>query len=106
MPKGTVCVAIVTFNSGRYIRRCLEAVLGQKGAHLDVVVVDNASTDDTLKILSDFHGRVRLMALPVNTGFAEAQNRAMRSSDAPWVLSLNPDVLLRPGFIHNLLEAG
>jgi len=106
VPYGSVCVAIVTYNSGRYIRRCLEAVLRQKGVALDVVVVDNASTDDTLQILNDFSDRLRVVQLPENVGFADAQNRAMRASDAPWVLSLNPDVLLRPSFIRRLLDAG
>jgi GT2 family glycosyltransferase len=106
LSNGTVCVAIVTYNSGRYIRRCLEAVLRQKGVPLDIVVVDNASTDDTLKILNDFGSRIRLLALSGNVGFAEAQNRAIEASDAPWVLSLNPDVLLRPGFIRHLRDAG
>jgi len=106
VPNEIVCVAIVTFNSGRYIRRCLEAVFRQKGVRLDVVVVDNASTDDTLNILNDFASRIRLVRLAENCGFAEAQNRAIGESDARWVLSLNPDVLLRPGFIRRLLEAG
>ena len=106
MPIGTVCVAIVTYNSGRYIRRCLDAVLRQKGVPLEVIVVDNASADDTVEILNDFGRRIRVLRLSDNVGFAEAQNRAIRSSRAPWVLSLNPDVLLRPGFIRRLWEAG
>ena len=106
MLNGTVCVAIVTYNSGRYIRRCLESVLRQKGAPLDVVVVDNASTDGTAEILKEFGNRIRILRELRNVGFAEAQNRAIRSSGSEWVLSLNPDVLLRPGFIRRLVEAG
>jgi len=103
---GTVCVAIVTYNSGQYIRRCLEAVFRQKGVQLDVVVVDNASTDDTLQILREFRRPIRILCLPANVGFAEAQNRAIRASKDEWVLCLNPDVLLRQGFIRRLLDAG
>ncbi len=106
VPNGKVCVAIVTYNSGRYIRRCLESVLRQKGVPLEVIVLDNASTDDTREILEDFDGRVRTIRSETNLGFAEGQNRAIRSSDSDWVLTLNPDVLLLPGFIRKLLEAG
>jgi len=106
MPNGKVCVAIVTYNSGRYIRRCLDAVLRQKGVPLEIVVVDNASTDDTRKILEDFDGCVRSILSDVNLGFAAAQNRAIRASDSAWVLTLNPDVLMVPGFIRKLLDAG
>jgi len=49
---------------------------------------------------------VRVIRCDRNLGFAEAQNRAIRSSSAPWVLTLNPDVLLCPGFIRALVEAG
>jgi GT2 family glycosyltransferase len=99
-------VAIVTYNSGKYIQRCLDAVLSQEGVPLEVVVVDNASADDTRAILRGFRGRIRTILCDTNVGFAEAQNRAMRFSAAEWVLTLNPDVLLRPGFIRGLVEAG
>jgi GT2 family glycosyltransferase len=96
----------VTFNSERYIRRCLEAVLEQREIGLEVVVLDNASTDSTRAILKEFKGRIRKICSDRNLGFAEAQNRAMKATTAPWVLSLNPDVLMRPGFVRELLEAG
>ncbi|PWT98140.1 MAG: glycosyltransferase family 2 protein [Terriglobia bacterium] len=100
-----VCVSIVTHNSRRYIRRCLEAVLSQHEVHLEVVVVDNASTDGTLKVLSPFRRRIRLIRSRHNLGFAAAQNLAIRHSSAPWVLALNPDVLLTPGFLRSVIEA-
>jgi len=106
MPYPTVCVAIVTYNSVRYIRRCLEAVLREEGVPIEVVVVDNASTDGTQAALRQFRRRVRVIGCGRNLGFAEGQNRAIRATSAEWVLTLNPDVLLRPGFIRALLEAG
>src|SRR5579883_942741 len=99
MTSDKVCVTIVTCNSGRYIRRCLEAVLRQEGVTLEVIVVDNASTDETREILEEFECRaVRSIFSPVNLGFAEGQNRGIRAGDSQWVLTLNPDVLMRPGF--------
>jgi len=106
MPETTVCVSIVTFNSSRHIRRCLEAVLNQRDIELEVVVVDNDSKDETRAILDEFRGRIRLIANPVNTGFAEGQNQAIRSNTSEWVLTLNPDVLLEPDFVRNLVDAG
>ena len=101
-----MCVAIVTFNSERYIRRCLEGVLEQEGVASDVIVVDNASTDGTRAILRSFKNRIRTFYNEKNVGFAAAQNQAIRASRADWVLTLNPDVLLLPHFIRNLWEAG
>ncbi|HWC97824.1 MAG TPA: glycosyltransferase family 2 protein [Candidatus Sulfopaludibacter sp.] len=106
MNQQKVCVTIVTCNSGRYIRRCLESLLRQEGVALEVIVVDNASTDNTREILEELQSRaVRTIYSEVNLGFAEGQNRAIRASDSEWVLTLNPDVLMRAGFLRHLLDA-
>ena len=105
MPDKAVSVSIVTSNSGRYVARCLDAVFLQQETHLDVVVVDNASTDETRRILAKYRSRIRLIKNERNLGFAAAQNQAIRCSRSSWILALNPDVLLQPDFISNLLEA-
>jgi GT2 family glycosyltransferase len=102
----TVGVSIVTYNSERYIGRCLDAVLSQQATHLDLVVVDNGSTDSTRRILAKYRPRLRLIRNDRNLGFAVAQNQAMRCLTAPWILTLNPDVLLSPDFIKDLVDAG
>lgn len=101
-----VSVTIVTYNSGRFIKRCLESVLEQKYPNLEVIVVDNASTDGTVDILEQFEDRCRIQYNAENTGFAEAQNQAIGLSTAEWVLTLNPDVLLLKNFIQALVDAG
>ncbi len=106
MPDTRVCVAIVTHDSERYIRRCLQAVLIQERVQVEVTVVDNASTDGTATILREFGRRIRVIRNQGNRGFAEGQNQAIRASTAPWVLTLNPDVLMPPGFIRKLVDAG
>src|SRR5215467_12658879 len=104
--KGLVSVTIVTYNSGRFIKRCLESVLEQKYAAFEVIVIDNASTDGTVDILEQFAGRCRIYYNDENLGFAEAQNQAIAHSNGDWVLTLNPDVLLMPNFIQALVDAG
>jgi GT2 family glycosyltransferase len=106
MPEPTVCISIVTFNSSRYIRRCLESVLRQRAVRPEIVVVDNASADNTRDILAEFRDRIRVITNLANTGFAAAQNQAIRSSRAEWVLTLNPDVLMEEDFLSQLMEAG
>ncbi|MGD1090520.1 MAG: glycosyltransferase family 2 protein [Bryobacteraceae bacterium] len=101
-----VSVTIVTFNSGRFIRRCLESVLEQKYPSLEVIVIDNASTDGTADILEQFADRCRIHYNDENIGFAAAQNQAIGLSSGEWILTLNPDVLLLPNFIKELVEAG
>ena len=106
MPDPTVGISIVTFNSSRYLRPCLDAVFAQRGVQLDIVVVDNASTDATREILDEFANRVRIVRNTENLGFAQAQNQGIRASRGTWVLTLNPDVRLEPDFVRNLVDAG
>ena len=104
--KDFVSVTIVTYNSGRFIKRCLESVLSQSWPGFEVIVVDNASTDGTVDILESFESRCRVVYNTENTGFAAAQNQAIALARGEWVLALNPDVLLLPNFIGALVEAG
>jgi GT2 family glycosyltransferase len=103
---GSVAITIVTFNSGRFIRRCLESVLEQRHAKTHVIVVDNGSTDGTVDILDGFSDRITVVCNETNSGFAAGQNQAIAMSRSDWVLALNPDVLLMPGFIAALVAAG
>jgi GT2 family glycosyltransferase len=104
--KDFVSVTIVTFNSGRFIKRCLESVLGQKGPDIEVIVVDNNSTDGTRDILEQYEERCNIVQNQHNVGFAAAQNQAILLARGNWVLTLNPDVLLMPSFIQALIDAG
>jgi GT2 family glycosyltransferase len=104
--KDLVSVTVVTYNSGRFIKRCLESVLEQKYPNMEVVVVDNASTDGTQDILEQFTGSCRIYYNDENIGFAAAQNQAISLGQGEWILTLNPDVLLLPNFIQGLVDAG
>ncbi len=101
-----VSVTIVTYNSSRFIGRCLESVLAQKYPRLEVIVVDNASTDGTREVLEGFRDRCRIVYNAENVGFAAAQNQAIRVARGDWILTLNPDMLLLPNFVQALVAAG
>jgi GT2 family glycosyltransferase len=101
-----VTIAIVTFNSGRFIKKCLESVLAQRYPCKEVIVIDNASTDGTQAVLEQFEDSCRVILNDTNVGFAAAQNQAIKLSRGEWVLTLNPDMLLTPNFIEALLDAG
>jgi GT2 family glycosyltransferase len=106
MPR--VAIVIVTYNSASEIGGCLDALLrmdplegmdasaGMLG--IETLVVDNASADTTRELVT---GRgVRLIANPLNAGFAAAVNQGVRATSAPLVLLLNPDAHLERGLHH------
>src|SRR5580700_3492641 len=101
-----VSVTIVTYDSGRFIKRCIESVLEQNYPFKEIIVIDNNSSDGTIDILEAFEDRCRIIYNEENIGFAAAQNQAIGLSSAEWVLTLNPDVLLLQGFIEAMVTAG
>src|SRR5436305_6121166 len=101
-----VSVLITTFNSAPHLEPCLLSVLHQLHQPVEIVVVDNASTDGTRQILSRFRGRVSVILNEQNVGFAAAQNQAAAAAHGDWLFSLNPDVVLSPAFISQAVAFG
>jgi GT2 family glycosyltransferase len=90
-----ITVIIVTFNSAACVGACLESILAQEGVAFEIIVVDNASTDDTLARLKAFPCRV--IASPENLGFGRGNNLGFAVSRGRLIYLLNPDArLTRP----------
>lgn len=96
-------VVIVTWNGVHLLAPCLESLREQQGADFEVVVVDNASQDDTLEWLSQNHPEVAVVASPRNTGFAGGVNLGIEGFDGEFVVLLNNDATLEPQGIRRLV---
>ena len=95
-------ILIVTWNSERWIERCLQSIdAACKGVSYEVVVYDNASTDETLSRISD---NVRVLRSNANDGFAAGTNRALAESRGRFVFFLNPDCELAPNALTLLIN--
>ncbi len=95
-----VSVVITNYNYGRYLADSVGSALGQAGVEVEVVVVDDASTDDSLRIageLAEADDRVRVLARPVNGGPVEAFNAGLEAAGGEYVVRLDADDLLTPG---------
>ena len=88
-----VAIVIVTYNSAAEVGPCLDAL--RELDNVEILVIDNASADDTCGEV--VRRQVRLIANPVNAGFAAAVNQGVRATNAPLVLLLNPDAHLVSG---------
>ena len=99
-----VAIVIVTYNSARDIDRALRSLSDPPPAtpH-EILVVDNASADDTVTRVRASWPAVRLIASPSNLGFAAANNRGIRESSSELVLLLNPDTSVPRGAIDRLV---
>jgi len=101
-----VTVVIVNWNGGRFLERCLAALMDQTLKPHEIILVDNASTDGSLDIAERFP-LVRLMAQNQNTGFARGNNLAIEavSPSSEWIALINPDAFAEPRWMEALLVA-
>lgn len=100
----TVAVIIVAYDSGRVLRRCLDHVLGQTRRPDLIVVVDNNSPDPSYLDEIPPAGAIRVIRLPRNEGFCQANNIAYSAArGCSYVLFLNPDAFLSECFLEDAL---
>ncbi len=103
----TVSVIIPSYNTREYLKLCLDSLaqLDFPAEHLEIIVVDNASTDDSVGMVRREFPRVRLICNDSNMGFAVAVNQAAHEARAPYVAFLNSDMRVEPGWLNALVEA-
>ena len=101
-----VSITIVTWNSAQYLDECFGALALLDYPDLEVIIIDNASEDGTRARRKQVEAKWRVFYNDCNVGFAAGQNQAIRVARGEWVLCLNPDVVLSPNFVTQLVAAG
>ena len=91
----TLSIIIVNYNVRQLLEGCLRSVLkATTNIDAEVIIVDNASTDDSFDHLKPLFPSFRFMANETNEGFARANNKALSVCKGKYVLFLNPDTLI------------
>jgi GT2 family glycosyltransferase len=99
-------VVVVNWNSAAYAVEAIKSVAATVGRlEYEILVVDNASTDNSRKILADPPPRTSVIYSPVNLGFGRANNLAVRQATGRCLLFLNPDTRVLDGAIVRMLAA-
>ena len=100
-----LAVVVVNYNAGPFILRCLRSVSESADeARLEVVVVDNDSSDGSTDLVTTELPDVRLIRNRSNRGFAAAANQGIKATSGPYVLLLNPDAEITAGTLSALLK--
>jgi GT2 family glycosyltransferase len=100
-----ISIIIVTWNSEDFIRNCLDSILllGDRVRH-EIIVVDNASSDQTVKIVREFYPEADLIENRTNLGYARANNQGIEQAQGRYLLLLNPDTQLMDGSLSSMGE--
>ena len=104
--KKFVSVLIVNYNTGDYAEACIKSLLNQSYIKLEIIVVDNASIDDSVKLLSTSFGKkITLIESNENLGFGRANNLAASQAKGDFLLLLNPDAEIQdPLAINKMVD--
>jgi len=98
-------IVIVTWNSQDFIRNCLDSVLLLPDrVRCEVIVVDNASCDQTANIVREFYPEANLIENKANLGYARANNQGIEQAQGRYLLLLNPDTQLMDDSLSSMYE--
>lgn len=100
-------VILVSWNSGKYLPRCLDSLEKQTFRDFEVVIVDNGSTDGSLDGIVEQYPRLkfRIRELGSNYGFSTANNMGVQIARGPWAALLNTDAFPAPDWLNTLAKA-
>jgi glycosyltransferase involved in cell wall biosynthesis len=101
---GTVAALVATFNRAKYLRECIDSLLGQSRPLDQIIVIDDGSTDGTSDVLSEYSGRIHVVSKP-NGGKSTALNLGLDYALTDWVWFFDDDDVALPEAAELLLSA-
>lgn len=101
----TISVCIANYNGRDVLLRCVDSVLGQAcSASFEILIHDDASTDDSLPLVEQRYPDIRVIRSDVNVGFCVSNNRLAQEAAGQYILLLNNDAYLRAGALQSMLD--
>ncbi|MGC8827650.1 MAG: glycosyltransferase family 2 protein, partial [Anaerolineae bacterium] len=100
-----VSVIIPNWNGAALLPACLDSLRAQTYRRLEIIVVDNASTDDSAALVRERYPEVRLILLPENRGLTGGVNAGIRAAQGEIIALLNNDAEAEPAWVEVLVQA-
>ena len=99
-------IVILNYNGAKFIDQCLKSVLNTYYPNFEVIFVDNASTDDSVKIAKSFStdSRLKIIVNSSNVRFAEGNNIGAMHAKCEIIVFLNPDTEVDPNWLKELIK--
>lgn len=105
MNKMDLSIIIVNWNTKNYLEQCLRSIFKHtKGIKYEIFVVDNASTDDSPRMVKEKFPQVKLIENKENMGFAKANNQGIKKSSGKYILLLNSDTKILDSALEKTIE--
>ena len=105
-PAVPVTVVVVNWNGRDHLEICLGSLIAQDPAGVEIIVVDNGSTDGSVDFVrQQFGDRIRIITHDANLGYSRGLNEGIRAARGRYVMALNNDTEVAPGCLAALVEA-
>ena len=104
MKKELVSIIVPIYNMEKYIGRTIDSLLKQTYKNIQIICVDDGSTDNSMKILSEYHDERIIIVRKENGGVASARNYGLRCVEGNYIAFVDPDDWVEPEFIATLIK--
>lgn len=104
-PDPLVSIIILNYNAGDLLLNCVESIFKTHYKNIEIIVVDNASKDNSHKICKEKFSKIKLIENKQNLGYCEGNNVGIRQAMGEFVVILNPDTTVDPNWITELISA-
>lgn len=108
MKTPAISIIVTSYNDAKYLPKCLDALLAQTFDNIEIIGVNDASTDDTEKILEEYSkrdARVHYINNTENVGLAESRNRGIAEAKAPYLMFCDADDYYEPTMCEDMYNA-
>jgi N-acetylglucosaminyl-diphospho-decaprenol L-rhamnosyltransferase len=100
-----ITVIVVNYNGGEYLRGCIASLAAQTYRDFETILVDNASSDQSLETIVERPQSLTILHEANNHGFARGNNLAARIARGRWIALLNPDAEAAPDWLESMMRA-
>ncbi len=99
-----VAIVILNYNGKHWLQKFLPSVVATTYTNADIIIADNASTDDSVAFLATQYPQLQIINIPTNQGFAKGYNTALQQVNADYYVLLNSDVEVTPNWVTPIIE--
>jgi len=100
-----VSVIVLNYNAGKLLLNCIESIKKSAYKNLEIIVVDNISTDKSQKVCKEKYPDIKLVQNDENFGYCEGNNIGIREAKGDYIIILNPDTIVESSWIEELISA-
>ncbi len=104
MQEPLVSIIILNWNGEKFIKECINSVLYTEYSPIEIIIVDNGSTDTSLKIINSYSDSLKLIAHSQNRGFAAGMNSGIQVAHGEFVVTLNNDLVVDKKWLQRPVE--